>query len=76
MFARNLRNPRTAEPELDKKSFACLAMRLASSWNVVTKITAYCKEVALSASETGQLRKVGERSVLHVSGKQRIRTAM
>jgi hypothetical protein len=40
MFARNLRNPRTAEPELDKKSFACLAMRLASSWNVVTKITA------------------------------------
>jgi hypothetical protein len=32
MFARNLKNPRTAEPELDKKSLASLGMRLASSF--------------------------------------------
>ncbi len=34
MFARNLKNPRTAEPELDKNSLASLGLALASSFKV------------------------------------------
>jgi hypothetical protein len=32
MFARNLRNPRAADPELDKKSLASLGITLTSQW--------------------------------------------
>jgi hypothetical protein len=52
MFARNLRNPRTADPELDKKSLASLAMRLASSvLRVERAYREYCiVEIIASAS--------------------------
>jgi hypothetical protein len=48
MFARNLKNPRTAEPELDKRAWLPLALRSPPhSKYVLGKSTALIKEVTL-----------------------------
>jgi len=58
MFARNLKNPRTAEPELDKKSLASLGIALASSFKVLlTKTTALFKKVTTLPSIKRAVRK-------------------
>jgi hypothetical protein len=55
MFARNLRNPRTAEPELDKKSLASLAMPLASSFlRVERAYQEYCIVKVIASASTNR----------------------